>query len=109
MFDRIKPCESCPFRLGGKAVRHLGERRALEIAATLEGDKNFTCHGDLDKPEAARQHCVGAMHILEADDNPNQMMRVSERRGLYDRTALVGADECFDNFEQWVEAQSDGD
>jgi len=108
MFDRVKPCRTCPFLIGGDGLRYLGEDRAVEIADSLLNDQNFSCHSDIDKPEPQRQHCVGAMHILEADNNPNQMMRIGERCGFYDRSKLVGADQCFDNFDDWIEVQSDG-
>jgi len=70
------------------------------------GDKTFTCHDDLDKREMDRQHCAGAAIILEKLEMPNQMMRICGRMGFYDPTALVGQDEVFDNFEEFVEAQS---
>lgn len=106
MFDRKKACKTCPFRTGKNALRHLGEDRAQEIADALMGDQTFTCHDDIDKPDRDKQHCVGAMLILEKQNRPNQMMRIMERLGAYDRTALVGGEEVFDDFDEWVESQS---
>ena len=105
-FKRVKPCKTCPFRLDGEALRYLGEDRAWEIVDCLQGDGTFSCHDDIDLPERERSHCVGAMHVLEADNNPNQLMRISERFGGYDRHKLVDAEECFDNFDDWVDTQS---
>ena len=106
MFDRKKPCPSCPFRTGEKAVRYLGEERAREIADSLLGDATFTCHDDIDLSKSKRQHCVGAMLMLEKQNRPNQMMRICERIGMYDRTALIGHDDVFDDFDEWVECQA---
>lgn len=106
MFDRKKPCKTCPFLTNGDGLRHLGEERAQEIADSLMGDCTFSCHDDLELLELKRQHCVGAMIMLEKQDRPNQMMRISERLGLYDRHALTGHENVFDDFEDWVECQA---
>ncbi|WP_413432632.1 hypothetical protein [Crateriforma spongiae] len=106
MFDRKKPCQTCPFRVGGKALRHLGFELAEEIAESLMSDQTFTCHDDINKPDSKKQHCVGAMLILEKQDRPNQMMRIMERIGAYDRHALVGADDVFEDFDEWIEVQA---
>lgn len=105
MFNRTHPCKTCPFRLEKPAVRFLGRERAEEIVDSLLDDKTFTCHSDLDKPEKDKQHCVGAMIILQAMDQPNQMMRICERIGAYDRTKLTGQDEVFEDFDAWVDCQ----
>lgn len=105
MFGRKKPCSTCPFRMDEKAVRYLGEERAQEIADSLLGDATFTCHDDLELPDSERQHCVGAILILEKNNKPNQMMRICERIGCYDRHAISGHDEVFDDFDDWVECQ----
>ena len=107
MFDRKVPCKTCPFRREPKGLRGLGCERAQEIVDSLMADKNFTCHDDLDKPEPKRQHCVGAMLMLEKINRPNQMMRIAERLHYYDRAALKGADDVFDDFEEWVGAQEE--
>ncbi len=106
MFDRLKPCKTCPFRTDEHAVRYLGEDRAQEIVDSLMSDCSFTCHDDLDSPERERQHCVGAMILLEKNDTPNQIMRIGERIGVYDRHALAGREEVFDDFDDWVECQA---
>lgn len=106
MFDRTKPCKSCPFRTGPEALRFLGRDRAEDIVESLvDRQQTFTCHDDIGLPERKRQHCVGAMIMLEAVNRPNQMMRISERLGGYDRTKLTGQEEVFDNFDDWVDCQ----
>ena len=107
MFDRIKPCKTCPF-LTVCGLRHLGADRAEEIVVSIrDHQETFTCHSDLDKPEHKRQHCVGAMLMLEKINQPNQMMRISERFGGYDRNKLVGHDSVFDDFDDWIDAQDE--
>lgn len=106
MFDRIKPCKTCPFRTNDDGLRFLGATRAEEISNALIHGDYFTCHDDIDKPKRKRQHCVGAMLILEKQNKPNQMMRLAERINLYDRHKLVGDDEVFDDFESWIDSQS---
>ena len=107
MFNRTAPCKTCPFRIRGKAIRHLGRARAQEIADALLSDQTFTCHGDIDKPTHQQQHCAGAAIMLEKIGRPNQMMRICERLGQYDRFALTGQEEVFDDFDDWVVVQSD--
>jgi hypothetical protein len=107
MFDRKSPCRTCPFRTGETGLRHLGTDRAEEIVESLMSDETFTCHGDLGKSLSKRQHCVGAMLMLEKIDRPNQMMRIGERIGRYDRTKLRGAEDVFESFDDWVEAQEE--
>jgi hypothetical protein len=107
MFNRKRPCKTCPFRTGGQAVRGLHPARAEEIADTLLSDGSFTCHDDLDAPESKRNHCVGAMLILEKLEQPNQMMRIAERMGFYDRDQITGHDEVFDDFDEWMAVQED--
>lgn len=106
MFDRKKPCPTCPFRTGGRGLRKLGCRRAQEIADALLNDQTFTCHDDISRPEQDRQHCVGAMMLLEKQDRPNQIMRIGERIGIYNPDDLVGRDEVFDDLADWVECQA---
>jgi hypothetical protein len=108
MFDRVKPCKTCPFRTDENGLRHLGYDRAVEIVDSIrDRDQTFTCHDDLGKPRREVQHCAGALIMLEAIDQPNQMMRISERIGCYDRRKLVGQDEVFDDFDDWIECQDD--
>ena len=106
MFERKKPRKTCPFRRDENAVRHLHPERAEEISDhLLLDDGHFYCHDDLELRQGDRQHCAGALIILEKLDSPNQMMRIAERVGPYDRNALTGHDEVFDDFEEWMECQ----
>lgn len=44
--------------------------------------------------------------MLEKIYAPNQMMRIAERIGMYDRSKLVGHGDVFDKFEDWIKSQS---
>ena len=48
-----------------------------------------------DGPNA--EHCAGALIFLEAQEQPNQMMRIAERLGLYDRRKLDMESPVFDD------------
>ena len=75
----------------------------------------FTCHettvpdesdeGEMkDGPNA--QHCGGALIILEKLERPNQMMRIAERLGFYDRRKLDMHAPVFDSIEDFIDAQA---
>lgn len=111
-YNLKSPCDQCPFlKVGG--VKHLGASRAREIAMCMASTPGatFSCHktvdyGD-DEPREAKgtQHCAGALLFMEKV-NPagNQMARIVERLGLYDRTKLDGAELVFDSVTEMVEA-----
>lgn len=123
-FDLIRPCAKCPFRTDCQEG-WLGRERAREIfEAITDRDATFTCHettvcvddgdedGDddggrmVDGPKA--QHCAGAMILLEKLDQPNQMMRIGERVGFYDRTKLDMDAPVFEDGDEFEEHHDDG-
>lgn len=86
-FNLKKPCKGCPFRrdcLPG----WLGEPRAEEIAgAILNGNKTFACHettGAVRRKRGVESHCAGALALVELTGEPNAMMQIAERLGLWD-------------------------
>lgn len=88
-FDLKKPCKDCPFIKGSSTNRTLSKERLDGIVDDISNnDMTFTCHKTLNLPEREQQHCAGALIYLEREDNPNQMMRIAERLGLYDRREL---------------------
>lgn len=101
-FDMIRPCVHCPFR--NDAPGYLRPTRAAEIAdALLHQDQTFPCHettvsgGDAGEryETSTSQHCAGALIFLELQGRPNQLMRIAERLGIYDRRKLdMGAPVC---------------
>lgn len=87
-FELKKPCKDCPFIKGSRTNVTLPESRKEEIINAIRDDMTFTCHKTLDLPKQDQQHCGGAMIFLERENRPNQMMRIAERIGWYDRTKL---------------------
>ncbi len=103
-FDLKKPCQKCPFRtdcLKG----WLGGGRAEEIVdALFQSDQTFACHETTkfdddgeDIPGDHEQHCAGAMILMEKQSAANQMMRIGERLGMYDRSKLDMESPVFDD------------
>lgn len=90
---------------------YLGAGRAREIADSLLADQSFTCHktvdysGDEPKVTERGRECAGAMIILERMGKANQGMRIAERLGIYDASALDMQAPVYETFEDWVEAQ----
>ena len=117
-FDLKKPCSDCPFRTDS-TVGWLGEKRAEEIIdALFKKDQTFSCHKTVDyenedwdeetgeriyQNRAHEQHCAGAMILMEKTETANQMMRIAERLGIYDRHKLRMKEPVFDTAEQFVE------
>lgn len=109
-----KPCKNCPFRTDS-LEGWLGNNRASEISNSLTvEDKTFPCHKTVDydsqdDDEAfsgvltnETQHCAGALIMLEKMNKPNQMMRIAERLGLYNRTKLKMDSPIFNNSKQFI-------
>lgn len=93
-FDMKTPCLQCPFR--SDVHLYISADRAEEILdAITNGGQTFACHKTTEfaddgehVPSAGEQHCAGALILLEKIERPNQMMRIMERLGEYDRTRL---------------------
>lgn len=114
-FDMTKPCENCPFRTDC-LEEWLGETRATEIFESLSvRDESFPCHKTTTLVENEHsedgcerinrdqeQHCAGAMILLEKIDRPNQMMRIMERLGGYDRKKLDMEQPVFENGDEFI-------
>jgi len=101
------PCSNCPFRTDIPPFLRPG--RVAEIRRGLVRGE-FPCHKTVryedgepaDTSSAA--HCAGALILLEKIDKPSQMMRISERLGLYDREKLDMQAPVFASFEEMEEA-----
>jgi hypothetical protein len=101
------PCADCPFRK--PSVLRLRPERIREIAravAPRDGQGGeFPCHKTTEvggAPSDAETQCAGALIFAEKHDRPTQMMRIMERIGMYDRTALDSADLVWDDVQEWV-------
>ena len=84
-FNKTHPCDNCPFR--SDVDFHLLPEMVEEILDAIT-NQTFACHKTTDKPDSEHEHCAGALILLEREENPNQMMRIAERLGMYDRTKL---------------------
>lgn len=105
-FDLIQPCADCPFRTDRPFQKGwLGAERAKDITdSILEKDGTFACHKTTHLHDSKWQHCAGATIMCEANDKPNQMMRISERLGCYDRHKVKMDSPVFtdpDEFGEW--------
>lgn len=104
-YDLRKPCDLCPFRNDDKRL-YVDTERLAEFAAGA-----FCCHKTTESdddgsftPKPDSQHCAGALIFLEKQNPPNQMMRIAERLGLYDRTKLDMDAPVFGSLEEVEEA-----
>ena len=114
-FDLIRPCKDCPFRTDIAAF--LTPERAQEIGdAITKRQQTFTCHktnrteADDDGCDTTietrdSQHCAGALVLLESIGQPNQLMRIAERLGGYDRAKLDMTSPVFKTIKAFVAAQ----
>lgn len=118
------PCANCPFR--ADKPFYLGAERAEEIADSLRDGSSFYCHKtiaygdesdereneceDEDEDEknlgqgeitSRSRMCAGALITLEREDSPNQIMRIAERLGLYDRSALDMDAPVYGSLDEW--------
>ena len=89
-YSMTTPCDACPFL---KSMKHgFTLRRLKEFAANGE----FPCHKTADgnneedefRPTENSLVCAGMLIFNEKRGTPNQMMRICERIGMYDRRKL---------------------
>lgn len=109
-YDLTKPCSNCPFRNDIKPF--LSKARAKQISSGLLNNIPFTCHKTttekgLSVDNRNTRHCAGALIVLEKLGQPHQMMRISERLGLYDCRKLEMESPVFDNFKQFIKANNE--
>ena len=52
-------------------------------------DGTFTCHKTTHLRDSEQQHCAGALIMCEANDKPNQLMRIAERECVF--TSLLSS------------------
>ena len=98
-FNLKSPCGDCPFR--NDVEPYLTVERAIEISdAICNKDKTFSCHKTLNNKE--KEHCAGALILLEKEDTPNQLTRIAERLGIYDRSKLNMKAPVYDNAEGFI-------
>jgi len=117
-FDMTAPCAGeilCPFRTDCLAG-WLGEERAEQIIKSIvDRQQTFACHKTTefdDEGETVHhdqeQHCAGALILLEKIKRPNQMMRIAERLGFYDRHKLKMDSPVFEEPEDFISHHANG-
>jgi len=93
-YSMTGPCDACPFLNTPNMKRGFTLRRLKEFASS-----EFPCHKTADvvddddgssEFQATKNslHCAGALIFNEKRGHANQMMRICERLGMYDRTKL---------------------
>lgn len=118
-YDLVRPCPHCPFRTD--IAPYLRPERVREFERGLVNGE-FYCHetinadrlegeeesnGSFYNPSGQEQHCAGALILLEKLERPSQMMRISERLGMYDRRKLDMEAPVFDSFTAMIRAQKE--
>lgn len=109
-FTLTKPCKDCPFRTDNGFI--LRNDRVEEICESLEVfQQSFPCHKTTQHdddgetiPQDGEIHCAGALIMLEHMQAPNQMMRIAERLGMYDRRTLDMEAPVFSNTDEMMDA-----
>lgn len=107
----IRPCLKCPFR--SDVTPYIRPQRAVEIAEALRRGSEFPCHettvcvvDEQDEEHFVQgrgsQFCAGALITMEREGFANQMMRISERIGVYDRDGLDMDAPVSDSLNDWV-------
>jgi hypothetical protein len=95
-FKLKRPCKNCPFRTD--VPGYLCRARAQEIAESLAQGAVFPCHETtVEDPTSDGGEliatldsgfCAGALITMERSGGANQVMRVAERVGVYEREKL---------------------
>lgn len=108
-YTQTKPCNMCPFT---KSTNFKFTREKAIAIATQDG--GFCCHktATVDEedggyePTEKSQACAGRLIMLEREGMPDQMMRIAERLGLYDRTKLdMENKDAFKSIKQFLKAR----
>jgi hypothetical protein len=115
-FDLKAPCRECPFRTDVRPYLRPGRVREI-LDAIIGRQQTFACHKTVDYSGAEdgesdgvvgdnSQNCAGALILLEKIERPNQMMRIAERLGFYDRRKLKMKSSVYQSPEQMIAAYS---
>lgn len=92
-FDLTRPCDNCPFR--SDIIPYLDSR--CESLAEKIMHHTFECHktvyGDHRDERGrfkkrVRQHCAGALIVMEKQGQLGDMQQIAERLGIYDPRRL---------------------
>lgn len=89
-YTMTDPCDACPFLKGsGFKLRRLMQHASGEFACHKACKLEDQGDGEVFVPRSDKTpHCAGALIFLEKRNQPHQMMRISERLGMYDASKL---------------------
>jgi hypothetical protein len=110
-FSLPTPCANCPFLIEPRF--YLTPDRVDEIAESIREGATFSCHKTVDRDDESiergnrERQCAGVLITLEREDMLNQMMRIGERIGMYDRTKLNMDANVYDSLDEWQEGMRD--
>lgn len=89
-YSMTSPCDACPFLNTPNMKRGFTIQRLKQFASGA-----FPCHQTAKADEEGDYqatgksvHCAGALIFNEKRNQPNQLMRIMERLGAYDRRKL---------------------
>lgn len=113
----VRPCAKCPFR--SDVEPYLRPERAHEIAQTVQGGSEFYCHEttvEIDDEDGGTMGrgpdtkvCAGSLILAEKSGGVTQVMRISERLGMYDPSRLDMSAPVSENWQEWVARFREGD
>jgi hypothetical protein len=115
-YDLKKPCDNCPFRRG-TSMRLTNTRVREVVGGMIKNGGEFPCHKTIEILEddcgedagyraknGKSKHCAGALIFAEKNKASTQMMRICERIGMYNSTALMSNHEAvksvFDTYNE---------
>jgi hypothetical protein len=92
-FTMTKPCKDCPFLAEMKDFFPMRRLRQFADNGTFPCHKTAEVRDDEDggsgyTATAESLACAGALIFNEKRNRPNQMMRIAERLGMYNRRKL---------------------
>lgn len=103
-------CVACPFRSDIQPYLPIARVRQIVQSITVE-QQTFSCHktNDFDDDgntvETPRsQHCAGAMAFLLQRGQPNQMMRIAMRLGMFDPDGVKADAPIYRSLREWEKA-----
>lgn len=113
MFDLVRPCARCPFRIEPRF--YLALHRAVEIETNLRSGGPFFCHQTVDlgwdvdgrdhyDTVGTEQFCAGALQIIDAEEIPNGFVQMATRLGWRDPDKLAGDVEVYPTLDEFVRA-----
>lgn len=106
LFDLKKPCGGCPF-LKENNLRLSKRKKQKFVNDILKKEYAFVCHRTTKEycgKEGKRNHCAGALIIMEKNQINTRVLRIAITLGGYNPDLLKLDSPVFDNFQDFVEA-----